>query len=170
MQKKLAKQANKLSEYQQGKFVTKLIASNKKASHDYFIEETFQSGIALVGTEVKSLRMGRCNLKESFIKIINNEAYILGMHIAPYEKGNIFNKDPLRNRKLLLSRKEINRLIGASTKEGYTIVATKVYFKGSLVKLDIGLAKGKKLHDKREAIARKDMQRETEREFREKFK
>ena len=114
--------------------------------------------------------MGRCNLKESFVKIINNEAYILGMHIAPYEKGNIFNKDPLRNRKLLLNKKEINRLIGASTKEGYTIVATKVYFKGSFVKLDIGLAKGKKLHDKRQAIAKKDMQRETEREFREKFR
>ncbi|MCL1925263.1 MAG: SsrA-binding protein SmpB [Defluviitaleaceae bacterium] len=148
----------------------KIISANKKATHDYFIEETFQAGIELVGTEVKSLRVGRCNLKESFVKIINNEAYILGMHISPYEKGNIFNKDPLRNRKLLLHRKEINKLIGAATKDGYTIVATKIYFKGSLVKIDVALAKGKKLHDKRQSIAKKDMQRETQREFKEKFR
>lgn len=147
-----------------------LIASNKKASFDYFIEENFEAGIALVGTEVKSLRMGRCNLKESFIKIINDEAYILGMHIAPYEKGNIFNKDPLRNRKLLLHRKEIDKLVDASTKEGYTIVATKIYFKGSIVKMNIALAKGKKNYDKRQSIAKKDMQRDALREFKEKFK
>ena len=147
-----------------------LIASNKKASYDYFIEESFEAGISLVGTEVKSLRMGRCNLKESFVKIIDNEAYILGMHIAPYEKGNIFNKDPLRNRKLLLHKKEIHKLVDASTKEGYTIVATKIYFKGSLVKMNIALAKGKKNYDKRQVIAKKDMEREARREFKEKFK
>lgn len=143
----------------------KLIANNKKAFHDYFIEETFQAGIELSGTEVKSLRAGRCNLKESYVKIDGNEAFIEGMHVSPYENGNIFNKDPLRKRRLLLHRYEINKLLGAVTKDGYTIVATKIYFSGSFVKLDIALAKGKKLYDKRETLAKKDQRREAEKQF-----
>ena len=143
----------------------RLIAQNKKAHFDYFMIETYQAGLELVGTEVKSLRAGRCNLKDSYIKIINNEAYVLGMHISPYEQGNIFNKDPLRNRKLLLHRAQINKLVGAVKRDGHTIVPIKIYFKGSRVKLDIAIAKGKKLHDKRHDIAKKDMQREASREF-----
>ncbi len=149
----------------QDKNSQKLIANNKKAFHDYFIEETFQAGIELSGTEVKSLREGKCNLKESYIKIRNGEAFIEGMHISPYENGNIFNKDPLRVRRLLLHKSEINKLNGAVTKEGYTIVATKIYFSRSLVKLDIGLAKGKKDYDKRQTIAKKDQRREAEQQF-----
>ena len=148
----------------------KLIAQNKKAYHDYFIEETYQCGIALTGTEVKSLRVGRCNLKDSYVVIEKNEAIIRGMHISPYDFGNIFNHDPLADRKLLLHRYEINKLIGAVTRDGYTIVPLKIYFSGSLVKVDIGVAKGKKLYDKRADIAKKDQKREAEREFREKFK
>ncbi len=148
----------------------KLIAQNKKAYHDYFIEETYQCGIALTGTEVKSLRAGRCNLKDSYVVIEKNEAIIRGMHISPYDFGNIFNHDPLADRKLLLHRYEINKLIGAVTRDGYTIVPLKIYFSGSLVKVDIGVAKGKKLYDKRADIAKKDQKREAEREFREKFK
>lgn len=144
---------------------TRLISQNKKAYHDFFIEETFQAGIQLVGTEVKSLRQGKCNLKESFVRIEGKEAYINNMHISPYEFGNIFNKDPVRNRRLLLHRYEINKLIGAVTREGFTIVPIKIYFKGSLVKVDIALAKGKKLYDKRHDIAKKDMKREAEKEF-----
>ncbi|MCL1995403.1 MAG: SsrA-binding protein SmpB [Defluviitaleaceae bacterium] len=143
----------------------KLISQNKKAFHDYFINETFQAGVELVGTEVKSLRQGNCNLKDSFVKIYDNQAYIMNMHISPYEHGNIFNKDPKRNRRLLLHRGEINRLIGATTREGYTIVPTKIYFSGSFVKVDIALAKGKKLYDKRRDIADKDMRREAQREY-----
>ena len=145
----------------------KLIANNKKAYHDYFIEEKFEAGLALAGTEVKSLRMGKCSLKESFIQIRDGEALICGMHISPYEKGNIFNKDPMRTRKLLLHKKEINKLLGASTKQGYTIVPLQVYFKGSLAKCEIGLAKGKKLYDKRADIAKKDAKRDMERAFKE---
>ena len=148
----------------------KIIAQNKKAYHDYFIEETYQCGIALTGTEVKSLRVGRCNLKDSYVVIEKNEAIIRGMHISPYDFGNIFNHDPLADRKLLLHRYEINKLIGAVTRDGYTIVPLKIYFSGSLVKVDIGVAKGKKLYDKRADIAKKDQKREAEREFREKFK
>ena len=148
----------------------KLIAQNKKAYHDYFIEETYQCGIALTGTEVKSLRAGRCNLKDSYVVIEKNEAIIRGMHISPYDFGNIFNHDPLADRKLLLHRYEINKLIGAVTRDGYTIVPLKIYFSDSLVKVDIGVAKGKKLYDKRADIAKKDQKREAEREFREKFK
>lgn len=148
----------------------KLIAQNKKAYHDYFIEETYQCGIALTGTEVKSLRAGRCNLKDSYVVIEKNEAIIRGMHISPYDFGNIFNHDPLADRKLLLHKYEINKLIGAVTRDGYTIVPLKIYFSGSLVKVDIGVAKGKKLYDKRADIAKKDQKREAEREFREKFK
>lgn len=143
----------------------KLIANNKKAFHDYFIEDTFEAGIALAGTEVKSLRMGKCSIKESFIRIENGEVMIYGMHISPYEKGNIFNKDPLRTRKLLLHRSEINKLIGKTKEKGMTIVPLKVYLKGSLVKVEIGLAKGKKLYDKRQDIAKKDQQREASRDF-----
>ncbi len=143
----------------------RLIANNKKAYHDYFIEETYEAGIALVGTEVKSLRMGKCSIKESFVRIEDDGVYILGMHISPYEKGNIFNKDPLRTRKLLLHKREINKLRGAIAQKGYTIVPLQVYFKESLVKVEIGLAKGKKLYDKRTDIAKKDQRREAERDF-----
>ncbi|MBQ2801239.1 MAG: SsrA-binding protein SmpB [Lachnospiraceae bacterium] len=143
----------------------KLIANNKKAYHDYFIEDTYEAGIALHGTEVKSMRMGKCSIKESFVRIENGEVIIYGMHVSPYEKGNIFNKDPLRVKKLLLHKNEINKLAGKISAQGYTIVPLKVYFKGSLVKVQIGLAKGKKLYDKRQDIAKKDQRREAEREF-----
>ena len=148
----------------------KLISQNKKAYHDYFILETFQCGIALTGTEVKSVRAGRCNLKDSYVMIENGEAILTGMHISPYEQGNIFNHAPMADRKLLLHKYEINKLQGAVTKDGLTIVPLKVYFKGSLVKVDIGIAKGKKLYDKRQDIAKKDQKREAERDFRQSFK
>lgn len=151
-----------------GKESIKMIANNKKAFHDYFIEDKFEAGISLAGTEVKSLRMGKCSIKESFIRIENGEVMIYGMHISPYEKGNIFNKDPLRIRKLLLHRAEIRRLLSKIKEKGYTLVPLKVYFKGSLVKVEMGLARGKKLYDKREDIAKKDARREIERGFREK--
>lgn len=143
----------------------KLIANNKKAYHDYFIEDKYEAGIALHGTEVKSLRMGKCSIKESFIKIENGELFIYGMHISPYEKGNIFNRDPLRVRKLLLHKYQINKLNGKLSQKGYTLVPLQVYLKGPLVKVEIGLAKGKKLYDKREDIAKRDMKRELERNF-----
>ena len=148
----------------------KLIANNKKAYHDYFIDETLEAGITLVGTEVKSLRMGKCSIKESFIRIENGEVFIYGMHISPYEKGNIFNKDPLRVRKLLLHKKQIAKMAGQAAQKGYTIVPLKVYFIGSLAKMEIGLARGKKLYDKRADMAKKDQQREAEKEFKVKFK
>ena len=143
----------------------KLIANNKKAYHDYFIEEKFEAGISLVGTEVKSLRMGKGSLKESYIRIENGEMLIYGFHISPYEKGNIFNRDPLRVRKLLVHRYEINKINGKVREKGYTIVPLQVYFKGSLVKVEFGLARGKKLYDKRDDIAKKDQRRESERDF-----
>ncbi|MDO5346598.1 MAG: SsrA-binding protein SmpB [Lachnospiraceae bacterium] len=143
----------------------KLIANNKKAYHDYFIEDTYEAGISLAGTEVKSLRTGKCSIKESFIRVEQGEVFIYGMHISPYEKGNIFNKDPLRVRKLLLHRYEINKITGKIAEKGYTLVPLQVYFKGSLTKVEIGLAKGKKLYDKRQDIAKKDMRREAEKEF-----
>lgn len=143
----------------------KMIANNKKAYHDYFILDTYEAGIVLHGTEVKSLRMGKCSIKESFIRIENEEVFIYGMHISPYEKGNIFNKDPLRVRKLLLHKSEINKLAGQIKMKGYTLMPLKVYFKGSLVKVEIGLARGKKLYDKRQDIAKKDAKREAERDF-----
>ena len=143
----------------------KLIANNKKAYHDYFILDTYETGISLAGTEVKSLRMGKCSIKEAFVRIENGEVFIYGMHISPYEKGNIFNKDPLRPRKLLLHKYEINKLLGKTKEKGIAIVPLKVYFKGSLVKVEIGLAKGKKLYDKRQDIAKKDQQREASRDF-----
>ena len=130
----------------------KLIANNKKAYHDYFILDTYEAGISLHGTEVKSLRMGKCSIKEAFIRIENEEVFVYGMHISPYEKGNIFNKDPLRVRKLLLHRSEINKITGKIKEKGMALVPLKVYFKGSLVKVEIGLAKGKKLYDKRNDI------------------
>ncbi len=143
----------------------KLIANNKKAYHDYFLEERYEAGVALHGTEVKSLRMGKCSIKESFIRIDNGEVFLYGMHISPYEKGNIFNRDPLRPKKLLLHRSEIRKLTGKIAEKGYTIVPVEVYLKGSLVKVDISLARGKKLYDKRQDIAKKDMRREAERDF-----
>ena len=143
----------------------KLIANNKKAFHDYFIEETFEAGIVLAGTEVKSLRLGKCSVKEAYIMIEGHEMFVYGMNISPYEKGNIFNKDPLRPRKLLLHKEQIRKLAGKATEKGYTIVPLKVYFKDSRVKVEIALAKGKKLYDKREAIAERDRKREAEREF-----
>ena len=143
----------------------KLIANNKKVYHDYFLEETFEAGIALAGTEVKSMRMGKCSIKESFIHIENGEVILYGMHISPYEKGNIFNKDPLRVRKLLLHRYEINKIEAKLKEKGLTLVPLKVYFKDSLVKIEIGMARGKKLYDKSQDIAKKDQRREAERDF-----
>ena len=143
----------------------RLSANNKKAYHDYFIEETYEAGIALHGTEVKSLRMGKCSIKESFVRIENEEVYIYGMHISPYEKGNIFNRDPLRVKKLLLHKSEIRKMKGKIAEKGYTLVPLKVYFNRSLVKVEIGLAKGKTLYDKRQDIAKKDQRREAERDF-----
>ena len=143
----------------------RLIANNKKAYHDYFIDETYEAGIALASTEVKSLRQGKCSIKEAYVSIEKGQVYINGMHINPYEKGNIFNKDPLRKRKLLLHKSEINKLIVKTKEKGTTIVPLKVYFSNSLVKLEIGLARGKKLYDKRQSLAKKDQKREAERDF-----
>ena len=148
----------------------KLIANNKKAYHDFFLEERYEAGIELHGTEVKSMRMGKCSIKEAFIRIEKGEMFIYGIHVSPYEKGNIFNKDPLRVRKLLLHKSEINKLIGKTKEKGMAIVPLKVYFKGSLVKVEIGLAKGKKLYDKRQDIAKKDQRREAERDFKMKLR
>ncbi|GFI17159.1 SsrA-binding protein [Lachnospiraceae bacterium] len=143
----------------------KLVANNKKAYHDYFIEEKYEAGLVLHGTEVKSLRMGKCSVKEAFIRIENGEVFIYGMHISPYEKGNIFNKDPLRVKKLLLHKQQIRKLIGNSSEKGYTIVPLQVYFRDGKAKIEIGLAKGKKLYDKRQDIAKKDQRREAEKEL-----
>lgn len=143
----------------------KLIANNKKAYHDYFIDEKYEAGIELFGTEVKSMRMGKCSVKESFVRVDRGEVYVFGMNISPYEKGNIFNKDPLRARKLLLHKAEIQKLDEKIAQKGYTLVPLSVYFKGSLVKVEIGLARGKKLYDKRDDIAKKDQKRELERDF-----
>ena len=143
----------------------KLVANNKKAYHDYFIEEKYEAGLVLHGTEVKSLRMGKCSIKEAFIRIENGEVFIYGMQISPYEKGNIFNKDPLRVRKLLLHKSQIQKLIGNSAEKGYTIVPLQVYFSNGRAKIEIGLAKGKKLYDKRQDIAKKDQKREAEKEL-----
>lgn len=148
-----------------GKNSIKLIANNKKAYHDYFIEDTYEAGIALHGTEVKSVRMGKCSVKESFIRIENGEVIAYGLHISPYEKGNIFNRDPMRPKKLLLHKYEINKISGKIAEKGYTLVPLKVYIKGDLIKVEIGLAKGKKLYDKRQDIAKKDQRREAERDY-----
>ena len=141
------------------------IAANKKAFHDDFVEEALEAGIELSGTEVKSLRQGGVNLKDAWCEIDSGEMFMHGMHISPYEKGNIFNKDPLRPKKLLMHKSEIRKLVGKIAEQGYTLVPVEVYFKGSLVKVQIALAKGKKLYDKRQDIARKDMRREAERDF-----
>lgn len=148
----------------------KLVANNKKAYHDFFIDEKIECGIELFGTEVKSIRMGQCSIKEAFVRIQKGEVYIYGMHINPYEKGNIFNKDPLRDRKLLLHRTEIDKLEGKIREKGFTLVPLQVYFKGSLVKVEIGLARGKKLYDKREDIAKRDQKREVERDYKERLR
>ena len=143
----------------------KLVANNKKAFHDYFIDEKYEAGLVLHGTEVKSLRMGKCSVKESFIRIENGEVFVYGMHISPYEKGNIFNKDPLRVKKLLLHKQEINKLTGKVAEKGCTLVPLQVYFKDGKAKMEVGLARGKKLFDKRQDIAKKDERRANEREF-----
>lgn len=143
----------------------KLVANNKKAFHDYFVEEKMEAGLVLHGTEVKSLRMGKCSIKESFISIDGGEAFINGMHISPYEKGNIFNKDPLRTRKLLMHKTEIAKLAGKVAERGYTLMPLQVYFRDGRAKVEVGLCRGKKLYDKRQDIARKDMRREMERDF-----
>ena len=143
----------------------KLIANNKKAYFDYFIEDTWEAGIALHGTEVKSMRMGKCSIKEAFIRVEDGEVYVYNMHISPYEKGNIFNKDPLRVKKLLLHRHEVNKILGEVSQKGYTLVPLQVYLKGSLVKVQVGLGRGKKLYDKRDTIAKKDQRREAEKDF-----
>ncbi len=152
-----------------GKDSIRVIANNKKAYHDYFIDETYEAGIELHGTEVKSVRMGKVSIKEAYIQIKNEEVIAYGMHISPYEKGNIFNRDPLRPKRLLLHKYEIRHLVGKVKERGYTIVPLRVYLKGNLIKVEIGLARGKKLYDKRREIAKKDMKREAEREFRQKI-
>ena len=143
----------------------KLLANNKKAYFDYFIEDKWEAGISLFGTEVKSIRMGKVSIKESYIKIEKGEVFVYNMHVSPYEKGNIFNRDPIRVKKLLLHRAEINKISGKITEKGYTLVPLQVYIKDGLVKVEIGLAKGKKLYDKRDTIAKKDVRRENERDF-----
>ena len=142
-----------------------LIANNKKAYFDYFIEDKYEAGLELKGTEVKSLRLGKCSIKEAYVRIENGEAYIYGMNIAPYEQGSIFNRDPLRVRKLLLHKSEINKLVGDASEKGYTIMPLSVYFKDGRAKIEIGLARGKKNYDKRDALAKKAVKRETERDF-----
>ena len=148
----------------------KLVANNKKAYHDYFIEDKYEAGIELFGTEGKSIRMGKCSIKGSFIRIEKGQVYIYGMHISPYEKGNIFNKDPLRVRRLLMHKTEIRRLESKLAEKGLTLVPLQVYFKGSLVKVEVGLARGKKLYDKRQDIAKKDARREVERDYKMKLR
>ena len=144
----------------------KLVANNKKAYHDYFIEEKYEAGIELFGTEVKSIRQGKCSIKEAYVSIDNGEAFVEGMNISPYEKGNIFNREPLRKRRLLLHKREIMKLAGQVQAKGYTLMPLQVYFKNGRVKIEIGLARGKKLYDKRDDLKKKAMKRETERDFR----
>lgn len=146
----------------------KAFAKNRKAYHDYHIEETFEAGMVLTGTEVKSIRSGRLNLKDSYARVENSEVYVHNMHISPYEQGNRFNHEPLRKRKLLLHRREISRLVGLTREKGYTLVPTKVYAKKGFIKMEIALAKGKKQYDKRDALAEKEAKREVERAFKEK--
>lgn len=143
----------------------KLIANNKKVFHDYFVEEQYEAGLVLCGTEVKSLRMGKCSIKEAFVQIDKGEVFVYGMHISPYEKGNLFNRDPLRVRKLLMHKSEIHKLAGKCREKGYTIMPIQVYFKDGRAKMEIGLCRGKKLYDKRQDIAKKDQRREVEKEF-----
>ena len=144
----------------------KLVANNKKAYHDYFIEEKYEAGIELFGTEVKSIRQGKCSIKEAYVSIDNGEAFVEGMNVSPYEKGNIFNREPLRKRRLLLHKREIMKLAGQVQAKGYTLMPLQVYFKNGRVKIEIGLARGKKLYDKRDDLKKKAIKRETERDFR----
>lgn len=143
----------------------KLVANNKKAYHDYFVDEKYEAGLSLHGTEVKSLRMGKCSIKEAFIRIENGEVFAYGMHISPYEMGNIFNKDPMRPKKLLMHKSEIHKLLGKLKEKGFTLVPLQVYFKDGKAKIEIGLCRGKKLYDKRQDIAKRDQRREAEKEF-----
>ena len=145
----------------------KTIAQNKKARHDYFIEESYEAGIELFGTEVKSIRQGRVNLKDSWCSIVEGEIFVNGMHISPYEQGNIFNRDPLRVRRLLMHKKEINRLYGVVKQTGYSLIPISLYFKDSRVKLQVGLCKGKKFYDKREDMAKRTAKRDIERALKE---
>ena len=147
---------------------TKLVAKNPTAYHNYTIENKLEAGIVLSGTEIKSIRSGKVNMKDSYAIIKNGEVFIVGMHISPYEHGNIFNKDPLRNRKLLLNRREISKLIGLTKQKGYSLVPISMYFKGSFVKIELGIGKGKKLYDKRQDIAKKDAERRMQKAMREK--
>lgn len=143
----------------------KLVANNKKAYHDYFVDEKFEAGLVLHGTEVKSLRLGKCSIKEAFIRIENGEVWVYGMHISPYEMGNLFNRDPMRPKKLLMHKSEINKLLGSIKEKGFTLIPLQVYFKDGRAKLELGLCRGKKLYDKRADIAKRDQQREAERDF-----
>jgi SsrA-binding protein len=147
----------------------KIIADNRKARHDYFVIETYEAGIELFGTEVKSLRAGTCNLKDSYCDIDKGELFALGFHISPYEQGNIFNRDPLRPKKLLMHKREIMKLTGLVSREGYTLVPLSLYFKGSRVKMSVGLCKGKKLYDKRDSIAKRDADRDIEKAMKNRF-
>lgn len=153
-----------------GKGPVKVIAQNRKATHDYFIEETYEAGMVLQGTEIKSIRAGRVNLKDSFARVEDGEVFLYNMHISPYEQGNRFNHDPTRTRKLLLHKDEIRKLIGATKEKGYALVPLKVYIRNGFAKVELALAKGKKLYDKRQAMAKRDAQREIERAFRERQK
>lgn len=145
----------------------KTIAENRKAFHDYFVEESFEAGIELCGTEVKSLRAGGVNLKDAWCSVVEGELFVNGMHISPYDKGNIFNRDPLRVRKLLMHKREIMRLLGVTKQAGYSLIPLSLYFKGSRVKVQVGLCRGKKLYDKREDAAKRDMKREAQRSLKE---
>lgn len=145
----------------------KIVAKNSKAFHEYFVEERFEAGIELFGTEVKSIRLGTLNLKDAWCSVKDGELWVRQMHISPYEKGNLFNREPLRSRRLLLHKREIMRLFGLMKQQGYTLIPLSIYFKGSLVKVQIGLCRGKKLYDKREDAARKDMRREADRALKE---
>lgn len=147
----------------------KIVSTNRKARHEYFIEETLEAGISLKGTEVKSIRQGRCNIKEGYAQVINGEAFLFNVHISPYEQGNIYNQDPIRTRKLLLHKREINKLTGYITQKGYTLIPLSVYIKDGLVKVEIGVARGKKLYDKREDIAKKDVERKIQRQLKERY-
>ncbi|MBO4941310.1 MAG: SsrA-binding protein SmpB [Clostridia bacterium] len=146
------------------------LSKNKKAFHDYFVDDTFEAGIELFGTEVKSIREGKINLKDSYVSVKTGEAYLIGAHISPYEKGNIFNRDPLRSRRLLLHRREINKLIGLTQQEGYTLIPLEVYLKGSCVKVALGLCRGKKNYDKRDAIAEREAKRKIDRALKEQYR
>ena len=149
---------------------SKIIALNRKAGHDYFVDDTYEAGIALYGTEVKSLRMGAVNLKDSFCTIKDGELYACGVHISPYEKGNIFNREPLRDKKLLMHKKEIMKLLGLVAQKGYTLIPLSLYFSGSHVKMEVGLCRGKKLYDKRETEAKRQASREIERSFKDNYR